>query len=226
MKNILIFIFAALLLSIPAAMSQGTGKYRLKTSVGFLAGGNYNTMTGKDFVGQRLENNPHPGYHVGVNIQIPFLEVVYFQPGLNFTTKGTRENNPDEDRVRLTYLEVPMHVVYKSRLPDGFFYLGAGPYVAYGLQALILTDSGGRDRKTEILFKNVVEPEDQVVARYLRRMDAGAGAIIGYEMYGGLFLQFNVQFGIMKINPEYTMLPDNERELRNAGIGLSLGFRL
>lgn len=226
MRKLLFGCIVCLLLSLPAAMSQGTGKYRLKTSVGLLAGGNYYTMTGKDFVGQRLENNPQPGYHVGVNIQIPVLEIVYFQPGLNFTTKGARENNPDEDRVRITYLEVPLHVVYKSRLPDGFFYLGAGPYIAYGLQALILTESGGRDRKTEILFKDVVEPEDQVLAPYLRRMDAGAGAIIGFEMYGGLFFQFNVQFGIMKINPEYTLIPNDERELRNAGIGLSLGFRL
>lgn len=226
MRKILLGCMICMLLSLPGAHSQGTGRYRMKTTVGALAGGDFNNMTGKDFVGNRLENSARPGYHFGVNVQLPLFSDIYLQPGLSFSTKGARENTPDEGRVRLSYLEFPLHAVYKNRFPEGFFYFGAGPYVAYAMKGLILTESGGNDQKTEIRFKNVVEPGDQVVAPYLRQLDAGAGAIIGYEWHSGPFLQLGIQFGIMKINPEYTMLPDDDRELRNAGAGLTLGFRL
>jgi hypothetical protein len=216
-----------MLISTAGAFAQGTGKYRLQTSLGLLAGANYSTMTGKDFVGQRLENKPIAGYHFGANVQIPFLEVVYLQPGIHFSTRGAIEPTPDpeDDRVRITYLEVPLHVVYKNRLPAGFFYFGLGPYAGYAMQGLILTSSGGNHRKTEIEFKDVVEPEDQVVAPYLRRLDAGVAFLIGYELFEGLSFQFNAQLGLKKINPEFSMFPDDKRELRNAGVGLTLGFR-
>ena len=59
---------------------------------------------------------------------------------------------------------------------------------------------------------------------YYRGLDAGAGALIGYEMYNGLFAHLNGQLGLMKLNPDYS-LPNDQTSKKNLGFSLSAGFR-
>jgi hypothetical protein len=44
-------------------------------------------------------------------------------------------------------------------------------------------------------------------------------------MSNGIFARFNTQLGMVKINPEYKILPDDESIVKNTGFGLSLGYR-
>lgn len=226
MKTVLLGFIMIALLAGPDALAQGTGRYRPQMTIGVRAGGNLYTMAGKDFMGGRLDNGFTTGFHAGANVQIPVLHEVYFQPGLLYSVKGAQEKQGEgSGTFKVSYLELPLNVVYKTRLDRGFFFVGLGPYVGYGIEGKILTKAGATETVTPIKFKNQVEPADQLTAVHLRKMDAGAGFLIGYEMFAGLFIQVNAQLGVMKINPEYTMLPEDDSSIRNAGSGLSLGFR-
>jgi hypothetical protein len=48
---------------------------------------------------------------------------------------------------------------------------------------------------------------------------------VGYETAGGLFLQLDTQLGLLKINPEYEALTNDDSSVKNTGFGLTLGYR-
>ena len=99
-------------------------------------------------------------------------------------------------------------------LGNGYFMLGFGPYLAYGI--------GG----TNIEFKKVVESGDSNAIKYIKPFDAGANLFFGYELPAGIFLQLNTQLGLIDINPKDNRVSgDNKSTLKNTGYGLSLGYR-
>ena len=104
--------------------------------------------------------------------------------------------------------------MYKPLVGNGYFMLGFGPYVAYGV--------GGN----EIEFKKAVETVDSDAIRYVKPFDAGANLFFGYEFPVGLFIQLNTQLGLLDINPDDNRITiDDNSSLRNTGYGVSLGFR-
>jgi len=151
------------------------------------------------------------GFHAGVNLQLPVAPEFYFQPGLLFSTKGAKISTTS---YKLSYIELPLNFVYKALVGNGYFMLGFGPYVAYGI--------GGKD----IEFKKTVETGDSDAIKYFKPFDAGANLFFGYELPAGLFLQLNTQLGLLDINPEDNRIAgDNESTLKNTGYGISLGYR-
>ncbi len=224
MKKTLLCFLTFLLVSGAAAHAQG--RYPARPSFGVLAGSSLQAMTGKNFSGDRLENGVIPGFHAGVNYQLPLFSEFYIQPGLFFSSRGTRDNDyPEKRKIRISYLEVPLSFLYKTRLPDGYFFAGIGPYAAYGLAGKALYESGAADRKTDIEFKDVLSAGDPLSGTYFKRVDAGGSLFVGYEMIRGLSLQLHVQAGLTNISPRNEIAPNSEALLRNLGAGLSLGFR-
>ena len=84
MKTRIISFVLIFMLSVSLAVGQSTDK--AKTSFAILGGMNFQNLVGTDTYGNKLENDMISGYHVGFNIQIPFAPMLYFQPGLLFTT--------------------------------------------------------------------------------------------------------------------------------------------
>jgi len=217
---ILIFTLATLM----AAAQSGSGG---KTSFAVLGGVNMQNLNGKDMSGNKLENEMIIGYHAGVNIQIPVAPEFYFQPGLQFSTKGAK--NTDgliSGTYNLSYVEMPLNFVYKAQVGNGYFMLGFGPYVAYGIGGKAIYEGGSASLETDIEFKKEVESGDPLTTVYIKPFDAGANLFFGYELPVGLFLQFNTQLGLLDINPKDNRITgDNKSLLKNTGFGLSLGFR-
>lgn len=197
------------------------------TALGVLGGVNFQNLNGKDFFGNKLENDLIIGYHVGLNLQIPIVPEFYFQPGVLFSTKGARSvNEPITRTINLSYFEVPLNFVYKGLLGNGYIMVGFGPYVGYAFQGKDKFEGGTISIENDIEFKNVLNANDPLTTTFFRAFDAGANVFVGYEMAGGLFFQLNTQLGLLKINPEDNRLPgDNKSEIRNTGYGFSLGFR-
>ena len=201
---ILIFILSG-------SMAFAQGPVGSKTSFAVLGGVNLQNLNGKDVSGNKLENDMLIGFHAGVNLQLPVAPEFYFQPGLLFSTKGAKISTTS---YKLTYIELPLNFVYKALVGNGYFMLGFGPYVAYGI--------GG----TDIEFKKTVETGDSDAIKYFKPFDAGANLFFGYELPAGLFLQVNTQLGLLDINPvDNRITGDNKSTLKNTGYGISLGYR-
>lgn len=221
MKTKLISIVLLVFLSVTFAMAQGPGKM----SFGILGGVNFQNLNGKDFTGDKLENDLIVGYHAGVNVQIPVAPEFYFQPGVLFSTKGAKHTGSVlTSTTSISYIEVPLNLVYKGLLGNGYVLLGLGPYVGYGIMGKVKTETGSVSLDSDIEFKNVVEIGDPI-APYYKAFDAGGNIFFGYEMAGGIFATLNAQLGMLNINPEYKALADDKSSIKNTGFGFSLGYR-
>lgn len=200
---------------------------RATMSFGILGGLSLQNLNGKDLFGEKLDNDLIPGYHAGVNLQIPVAPEFYFQPGFLFSVKGAKSTTGGTTTTtKLSYLELPLNVVYKGRLGGGFVMLGFGPYIGYGIGGTVTTKNGSMEVKRDIEFTNTVGLTDPLTTPYFKRIDAGGNILFGYEMASGVFFQANAQLGMLKINPEYKILPDDKSVLKNTGFGLSFGYRL
>ncbi len=220
-----LFLVFLLMLSATFADAQGSGSSG--TAFGILAGVNFQNLNGKDFNGTKLENDMIIGFHAGVNAQIPIAQEFYFQPGLLFSTKGAKNTDGAvTSTYKFSYIELPLNLVYKGALGNGFVMVGFGPYVGYAIQGNVTLEGGGSGEiKSDVEFKNVVELTDPLTTTYFKGLDLGGNVFAGYEMASGIFLQLNSQLGMVKINPEDKRFAEGETAIKNTGFGLSLGYR-
>lgn len=197
-----------LILILLTTLTFAQGFENSKTSFGILGGVNLQNLNGKDMSGNKLENDIIVGYHFGVNVQLPVASEFYFQPGLLYSTKGAKSSSGSET-YKLSYIELPLDFVYKAVLGNGYFMLGFGPYLAYGI--------GGKD----VEFQKELGTNDPL--RTFKPFDAGGNLFFGYELAGGLFIQMNTQLGLLNISPDDSS--NSEKTIKNTGYGLSLGYR-
>ena len=219
-------LFSVLLFLLSVSIATAQMPARAKMSFGILGGLNLQNLNGKDYLGDKLENDIIPAFHAGINLQIPVTQEFYFQPGLLFSVKGAKHTEgPVTNTTRISYVELPLNLVYKGMLGNGYVLLGFGPYVGYGVGGKVTSKGGSADVVRDIEFKNVVELTDPLTTPYFKSLDAGGNIFFGYEMASGMFLHVNAQLGMIEINPEYKILPNDKSAVKNTGFGLSLGYR-
>lgn len=207
MKTRILTIALLLTLSAPFALGQAAEKG--KTSFAILGGINFQNLNGKFSSGDKLANDMLLAYHLGVNVQIPIVPEFCFQPGLMFAVKGAKNTTTIfgaefTDKTKINYIEMPLNLVYKGALGNGFIMIGFGPYLAYGISG-----------------KQTFEGDSFTLERGIdyNAFDAGGNIFAGYEMASGIFLQLDTQLGMVNINP------DDEPTTKNTGFGLSFGYR-
>ncbi len=150
----------------------------------------------------------------------------FFQPGVLFATKGAIDKSDNgEVRYSISYVELPLNVVYKAPLSSGHFILGFGPYVAFAVSGKVTSEFESVEVETDIQFQNEVALTETLESFYLKRIDAGASIFVGYEFSNGIFLTFNTQIGLLNLQPDYAIIEDDKSIIQHAGFGLSLGFR-
>ncbi len=224
MKTKLIALIMIFMLSVPLAFTQSTQKG--KTAFAILGGVNLQNLNGKDNNGDKLTNDMLIGFHAGLNIQIPIAPEFYFQPGILFSTKGAKNTTGSlTTSYKLSYVEIPLNLVYKAKLGSGFIMLGFGPYLGYGIGGKVITEGGDASLNTKVEFKNVVELTDPLLTTYFKALDAGGNIFAGYETGSGIFFQLNTQFGMLNISPENKWFSNDKSVIKNTGFGLSLGYR-
>jgi len=209
----------------------------LQAQIGFgIQGGvNFQNINGKNNNGDKLENGLLTGFHAGVNVNIPLAPDFYFQPGLLFSVKGAKNDfftppiKADGDyttTTKLSYIEMPLNLLYRPLLGKGHLLLGFGPYVAYGVVGMETSDFGSLSFERPVKFKKSVANWDDLFENaYYKPFDVGANIFFGYEFSMGFFFQINAQLGLVNINPDYEWLSDDETAYKNTGFSLSLGFR-
>jgi hypothetical protein len=224
MKIKIIFFALSFLFSVSLAIGQIAD--RAKPAFGVTGGVNFQNLNGKDRNGNKLDNDMIMGFNVGANVQIPIVPEFFFQPGLLFSTKGAKNvAGPVTTTIRLSYIELPLNLVYKSSLGAGYVMLGFGPYLGYGIMGKAVFESGSARVESDIEFTNTVAAGDPLTTVYFRPLDVGGNIFVGYETAMGLFFQLNSQLGMISINPEDNRFPADDLSIKNTGFGLALGYR-
>ena len=224
-KNIILTICLAAITFIAEAQTSD------HPSFGFRAGINFQNINGKDENGDKLSNKIVPRFHIGVNAELPIATDFYVQPGLLFSTKGAKSTEPiggqpADQKLNLSYLEVPVNLLYKPVLGKGKLILGFGPYIAFGLAGSVKTEGSGQTATTDVKFKNTVKPSDPAGKAYFKPVDAGANLLFGYELSNKWSAQLNAQLGLTKINPSNEGASNDKSSWKNTGFGVSIGYRL
>ena len=223
------------LLALSAVFILATCNLHAQAGFGIQGGVNFQNINGKDGSGEKLTNSLITGFHAGVNVNIPVATDFYFQPGLLFSVKGSKNDffSPPSKAsgdyattTRISYLEVPLNLLYRPLVGKGHILLGFGPYIAYGIGGKENSDFGSLSYERKVKFKNSVsDMTDLIENAYYRPFDAGANIFFGYELSNGIFLQMDAQLGMLKINPEYSWISDDKRSYKNTGFGFSIGYR-
>jgi Outer membrane protein beta-barrel domain len=212
MKTTALLVIATLFLTV-AGISQ--------TGFGLRAGVNFQNLNGKDDEGDKLNNDLKVGFHAGVTADVAVAPEFYIQPGLLFSTKGAKIEGSDA-KINLSYVEVPINFLYKPVLGTGRMLLGFGPYVGFAVGGKVKSDNGDAD----IEFENEITPTQAVSGTpYVKRFDAGANLLFGYEFSSKISAQLNAQLGLLDISPKISGM-DDDASIKNTGFGVSLGYRL
>jgi len=227
MKNTIILIaaFTALSFQVEAQTAEGS-----KARFGIYGGVNFQTINGKDANGTTLENSIITKFHAGINEEIPLAPDFKFQVGVQYIGKGAKGdfvyNTNGKDvlitrEINLSYIEVPLNLVYKPLLGTGNLILGFGPYVGYsfGGKAKFSGTDAPADRDVNFT-KTAPANELNNLANY-KPLDVGSNFFFGYELRNGINFVFNASLGLININSQTT----NKLAEKNTGFGLSLGYR-
>ncbi len=221
-KRIISFTILSLGLFLQTKAQQKSTEEQSIT-LGVRAGVNFQNINGKDNSGDKLEGKLKTGFHAGVNAEIPIATDFFIQPGVLFSTKGARDKDNSDIKQNISYIEVPVNLLYKPVLGTGKLILGFGPYIAFGVGGK--RSVGNTDTKTKFK-KSITAAEFLNGGSYLKRTDAGANLLFGYELSNNLSVQLNAQLGLVKINPEIEGVNTDKASFKNTGFGISLGYRL
>nr|WP_162988966.1 porin family protein [Pedobacter schmidteae] len=209
---------------------------KAQTRIGVKAGLNFSNVMAKDERSNKQETQIATGFLVGLTADIPVSGDFFIQPGIQYVEKGFKQKKggyyglANNFKVNVSYVEVPVNILYKPQLGNGKLLLGAGPYFGYGtggtwksdnviLMGDIMTDSKG-----EVIFKNDVMDGEFGKYMYGKPFDYGANFLAGYEFLEKLAVQFNAQLGLANLQPKVDGVK-REGSLKNVGFGISVGYR-
>lgn len=101
-----------------------------------------------------------------------------YQPDI-YDTKAT---------VRVSFLKIPVDLVYRPVLKDGKWVIGLGPYLGFGIGGHYSTNGGS---KVKINFGSNGDKDD------LKRVDFGADLMAGYQVDKNILVRAAFDFGLI-----------------------------
>lgn len=226
----------ARVLSVVSILILSAAALQAQVEFGVLAGPNFQNMVGKDEDGDKMTNGLIVGFHAGVSASIPFAPDFYFQTGLLFSQKGsknylglipTKASGDDYNTTtRISYIDLPLHLLFRPEIGNGRMLVGFGPYVAFGIGGKQTVDySGLPAMEQKVIFKSEISNEERfdLENTYFKRFDAGADIFAGYELSMGLWLRLNAQLGLLDMMPALESGND-QPDLKNTGFSVSVGY--
>lgn len=182
--------------------------------------------------------NTLTSFQVGIIGDIKVLPMLFFQPGLVFTGKGTKTEDGNESDLtfyRATtnpyYIEIPANFVFKTPTGPVKFFAGAGPYLAIGVAGKNEVD--GKFLGTSFHSENDIEwsDDDPSTLDYeegagfgiMKRFDYGFNATAGIQATK-LVLALNYGFGMAKLQSGSNSSADDKNKHRV--LSVTLGIRL
>lgn len=211
MKKLLILITVLL---------AGNGLMAQKAQFGIKTGINFPSLQPRTSFSPNSEYEISAKFLLGMYTNIKVGNAT-LQPGLNFSVKGNKSveqnnlisfGNPvpytTERNMNISYLELPINLLFDKSVKMGTFYYGGGPYAAYAL--------GGRIRsidKRNIYVKDSSKEDlefgDQ--AGQLKTGDFGLNLTTGFRIKNGMDFGANFGFGLANISNDAAFKSQNRQ---------------
>ncbi|AWW30995.1 PorT family protein [Echinicola strongylocentroti] len=186
------------------------------------------------------ETDPVVRMQIGLTLDVPVWNNIYLQPSLIYQGKGFKgmgiwpalAEEDSEFKVNLSYLVMPIHVVFKPKLgSSGHLLVGAGPYIGYGLGGkwesesdLLYDDIMLAQRQGDVNFTKDGSVGEMGAYNYGEPWDYGIGFLLGYEFMERYSVQVNGDFGMADLQYKYGDY-DTGQELKNLTFGVSFGYK-
>lgn len=157
------------------------------------------------------------GFFVTGYLDAPISPYFSIQPGLSLQNKGAKwtsgdGNNSGEIKQSVMSLDIPVNAVAKFPAGAGNFFIGAGPYVGFGLSGKNKWDIAGVKTEEDVEFGSGDGAE-------LKRTDFGVNFLAGYQLTNGF--QINAGYGLGLTN-----LAPNDGSIKNRVWSVGIGFGL
>jgi hypothetical protein len=201
-----------------------------KATFGVYGGANLQNINGNDAAGNKLSNSLVPRFHFGVNGELPMAPEFYLQIGIQYISKGTKGSvlyidnfgtHTIQREIKMNYIEIPVNLLFKPRLGNGFIVLGFGPYVGYCFSGKAKFTGADSPSDADLQFKKTPPESDANNLIYFKPLDMGANFLFGYEFQSGINIVLNSQLGLLSINSKTS----SQMTYKNTGFGLALGYR-
>lgn len=204
-KNVVTFVFAVSALIFSSQLSAQDNP----VSVGFKAGTSLsNYRLGGDMKGFKSKMNIGGSvggfvrYDLNTNFALQASVEAYYK-----TSKLESKTDRSSDELKSFGVEIPVYAIVQGELGNGKAFIGAGPYVGYGIS----TKSNGVN-----LFKNNSEAGKPVMNRF----DYGVGGIIGYDFDKNWQINASYQLGLADLHKG----KGGSMKSHGASIGLAYKF--
>ena len=195
--------------------------------------------------------DPTFGLRGGVNLKLGLTERLSIQPGLFYVAKGGKDKDDftdalgntynTESKISVSYLELPVNVVYNiSNNGGGGIFVFGGPYLGYAF--------GGKEKinvsatiggvKTDTEKSNDLdigsEDSDQGVLPNgddWKALDYGFQVGLGYTLPIGLYAKAQYQMGLADVKPDALAnttlgLGSVNNTIKNWGFAVTVGYWL
>lgn|SRR5690606_24909378 len=194
------------------AVLFGFGAFAQELGYGFKAGVN---LPNYNFSNSDLETESTTNFHVTGYLDAPINQMFSIQPGVSLQGKGAKlENEMGSWKQNTMWIEVPVNAVAKfPTMGGGNFFLGAGPYAAFGISGENKIESGDFELSDEFEFgKDGTQ----------KGTDFGVNFLAGYRLGNGLTLGAGYGLGLADI------APDNNSDIKqtNRVLSFSVGYEL
>ncbi|NJK95921.1 MAG: outer membrane beta-barrel protein, partial [Bacteroidales bacterium] len=107
-----------------------------------------------------------PNFNLGLYADFPLAPEFAIRPEVLFATKGYKSEDLADAKTRLSYIEIPVTLLYKGALYGGNVLVGFGPYAAFGI--------GGKMTNGEtvkVKFKNDISLQEATASPYFKPFD-------------------------------------------------------
>ena len=177
-------------------------------------------------------------YQLGIIGDFKILPVLYIQPGIVFSGKGSKTESGDPNgptwykaATNPKYIEIPVNLVFKTPKGPVKFFAGAGPYIAIGVAGKNKVDgrylnaafSSEENIKWSDDDPSTLNYEEGAGYGILKRVDYGLNATAGIEFTKAL-LSINYGLGMAKLQSGSNNRADDLNKHRV--ISVTLGIRL
>ncbi len=226
-KRLLTLILGTVLLGLPS--KELMAQFQWSPRIGINAASVHAYTKNKE----NLDRDPNYLFTFGVSADIPIYKRFHLQPALMYAGKGykDKEGLGGTFTAKVDYIDLPLHLLYKSPLGSGNMIVGVGPYFSFGLggkwksEKGILLDDILVGEKGDILLKEdgyVVESMPQYL--YGKPFDYGGSFVLGYDVLKTYSIQFHAQFGMEEHKSDWSYFHPDEYK-KNRTFGITFGYK-
>ncbi|NEU10506.1 PorT family protein [Flavihumibacter sp. R14] len=214
MKRTFTLLILCLLLSLNLS-AQEKSRFGLKTGI---------NVAWQSYQPENDLRIPVVSMHFTGFTEVQVTEKLFVQPGLSLQGKGLSTDvngglDGSEGKVHMLYLEIPINLLYKLKVPDfGMLVLGGGPYAGLGLM-------GSKFDGSDNVFRHFEGTMGYGNTDYGLNLSAGA------ELNSRLTLTLQQSIGLKNVAPEDYLVPApadgpaTRAIIKNRVASLSLGYR-